>query len=200
MDVLTFDIEIRNRILDKGEEPDPKYTYCGGWNDKAGMGISYLGAHSSWDDKFNAYGEDRLIEFVQQILKADLVVGFNIFGFDVPLLKETLIRLGLPEKTGMGGKCYDIFWDIKKSLKNNFPKGWTLENIAVSTLGIGKSGAGAMAPVLWQDRKYVELLEYLRQDVTVEVALFNHILKEGWVSNNVVECERLELEGIKKYQ
>lgn len=51
MKVLTFDIEIKNKILDKGEKPEPWYSYCKGWGDHDGMGISFLGCHTSWNDE-----------------------------------------------------------------------------------------------------------------------------------------------------
>jgi len=199
MNVLTYDIEIKKSILMGGETRQPGIEYCGGWNDKAGMGISYLGAHNSADNTKHYFTEDRLLDFIEMIKHADLVTGYNIHGFDTPLLKATLNRLGHSEETGMKGKCYDVFWDIKKSLGNMYPKGWTLDNVVKSTLGIEKNGSGAMAPILYQQGKLNELRDYLSQDLECESRLYEHVACYGWVSNEAAGCHRLNLQGISKF-
>lgn len=201
MKILTFDIEIKNCVPDKDVPNNPAFKYCQGWDDKAGMGISFLGAHADWRDvKVTMFDEHNLEYFIMLIAEADLVTGYNIFGFDTPLIKATLARLGMGESTGMAGKCYDIFADIKKALGNRFPKGWTLENVAQSTLGYGKAGDGAEAPRLWQQGRYAELFNYLTQDLRVESFLVKHIFEHGWVTNEEAgHPERLQLEGYKKF-
>jgi len=198
--IITFDIEIKNKVPDKDVQNDPNFAYCEGWNDKEGMGISFLGAHRSWDEQIEFFDESNLPEFITMIKDADIVTGFNIFGFDTPLLKATLKRLGQDESTGMAGKCYDIFHDIKKSLNFKNIKGWNLDNTASSTIHITKNGDGAMAPDLWQQGKYAELINYLSQDVRVEASLFKHIWNEGYVCNNELEITALPLLGIDKFK
>lgn len=200
--VLTFDIEIQNCIQGKGEEKDPQYNYCGGWNDQAGMGISFLGAHRSWDQQIEFFDEKNLHKFPLLIKDADVVTGYNIFGFDTGVYKATMTRLGKDPETGMKWKCYDPFNDIKKALRDRFPKGWTLENVATSTLGYGKNGDGAEAPRMWQRGEIADLINYLAQDCRVEAALFQFILENGYVNNiskevNVIE---LQLPNIRKWQ
>jgi len=198
--VSTFDIEIKNKIQGKGEAREPGFRYCEGWDDKEGMGISFLGVKQSGVKNIQFFDEENLNGFKDVIASSDLITGFSIFGFDVPLLKATLKRTGHDEETGMAGKCYDPFFDIKKALHYKNIKGWTLDNVVKSTLGLEKIGDGANAPNLWQLKKYAELINYLSVDVTVEDALFWHIWEFGWVSNDVVGVERLQLEGINKFK
>lgn len=199
MKVLTFDIEIKNCVPEKDAPNDPAYTYCGGWDDKENMGISIIATHKSWTGEVEMFDEHTLLDFIGLIQKADLVTGFNIFGFDTPLLKATLARLGLPEKTGMGGKCYDILADIKKSL-GAYPKGWTMDAVASATVGSHKLAEGAMAPKLWQDGRFAELYNYAANDVLMEANLFQFALEYGYVRNHDVDPGRLDLDGIKKWQ
>lgn len=193
MKILTFDLEIAKAIPDEGKSKREGYEYCEGWNDKAGMGISLGCAYLSWLDRFKFYDEKNIMDLIDDFALANLVTGFNIHGFDVSLLKGTLQRLGLPEKTGLSGKTYDLFLDIKRSLGNNFPKGWTMENVARTTLGEGKSGAGAEAPFIWQDGCIAQIASYVLADVRLEHKLFLHALKYGSVSNKFTDPASVEL-------
>ena len=198
MKVLTFDIEIKNCIQGKDEERDPRYQYCGGWKDPDGMGISVLCAYASWLEEYRYFDENNLVDFVSLVAEADVITGFNIFGFDVPLLKATLTRLGHSEKTGMAGKCYDPFGDIKQTI-GNFPKGWSLDNIAQATFGMAKTEDGANAPRFWQDGKIAQLYNYVTQDVKLEAMLFQHVL-DGIPISCGDGSAPITLTGIKKWQ
>lgn len=193
MKILTFDIEIRNKILGKGETEDPFHTYCGGWGDYPGMGISFLGAHSDWDDRLNFFDENNLPGFLELVEEADFITGYNILGFDIPLLKATLKRLGQKPLPDTAGKVYDIFYDVRKN-KVGYP--WKLDDVASATLGFTKSGDGAKAPELWQAGLYAELINYLAQDVRVEAALFKHVYKHGWVSNGNTQINLTEIANL----
>ena len=164
------------------------------------MGISFLFAHCSWNNRIWVYDENNIADFLALVKIADLVCGYNIFGFDTALLKATLVRKGHPEETGMSGKCYDIFYDIKKALGNNYPRGWTMDNVSTSTTGIAKNGEGAKAPELWQDGKFAELINYGSQDVYAEAMLVQHIWEHGTVSNDIVQINDLKLEMIDKFR
>lgn len=194
MKVLTFDIEIRNKIPMRSEKIDPHFEYCEGWGDYAGMGISFLGAHTSWDDKITFYDENNLHKFDDLCFEADIITGYNILGFDIPLFKATYERLEFSKFPSYSEKIYDIFQDIRKAKRS---AGWKLDQVAKATLGWTKSGDGAQAPELWQRGKYAELINYLAQDVRVEAALFQHVLEHGTVSNGV---KTIELPGIKNIQ
>lgn len=201
-DILTFDIEIRNKVPDKNEPPNPQFRYCQGWKDHAGMGISFLGAHCSWTRRVTFFDESNILDFMGLVAKADIITGYNIVGFDIGVLKATLERLGHDTETGMKGKIYDPLGDIRQTLRTQFPKGWTLDNVVKSTLGAEKSGDGAMAPELWQKGRYAELINYLYQDVFLEASLFQHIWKNGFVKNNFLESPQPELHllGIERWK
>jgi len=194
MKILNFDTEIKLCIQGKDEEKDPVYEYCEGWKDHVSMGISVLVAYASWLKKYIYFDENNLPAFIRLIAEADLVIGFNIFGFDIALLKATLVRLGLPEKTGMAGKCYDILGNIRKETPT---KGWSLDNIMQATFGVGKSGKGAEAPRLWQDGKIAELYNYGTNDVMLSNMLWEHVYKGLPIMND--KGDSVILDGFMKW-
>jgi len=194
--ILTFDIEIKKCIKGKDETSDHRYQYCDGWGDYEGMGISVLCAYASWKNRYMYFDEKNLLGFIALIAEADVITGFNIFGFDTALLKATLTRLGMSDKTGMAGKCYDILRDIKKNCGGS--KGWNLDAVVEATFGEKKNGDGSEAPRMYQDGKIAELYNYVTQDVYLEHKLFMHVLEGMPVSNG--EGDPITLTGIEKWQ
>jgi DEAD/DEAH box helicase domain-containing protein len=183
MKIITFDCEIR-----KGFDEVPK-------GDFSAMGISLGAYYLHHADQYKIFGEDTLDELQKDFAEADLITGFNIIGFDIPLLKAVGQRLGI-EIDVPRDKVYDIFADIKYSLNNYFPKGWKLDNVAQSTLPFSKNGDGAEAPGLWQTGQIAKLATYVLQDVKVEKSLFEFAWGTGFVLNSFTTPGRVELKTI----
>lgn len=49
---------------------------------------SVVGAYFSWVDKYIAFMEDDISDFLNLMAKADLIVGFNQLWFDLPVLQK----------------------------------------------------------------------------------------------------------------
>lgn len=200
-------------IPDKKNENSPNLEYCDGWDDKANMGISFGAAYLNWVDEYRLYGEENIGALINDMESADVITGYNIIGFDIPLLKETWARVWAAgtNETGLDSdeppaiptdKIYDVFDDIKDSLNTNYPKGWNLDNVAKSNLpGICKNGNGAMAPVLFQAHKLAELATYVIQDVKVEKTLFDYVWENGTLKNEftggIIKLKQIEM--LKSY-
>ncbi len=176
MKVATFDLETR-------ENP----AVCG-WKNYAAMGISFGCIHSDWNDESLVFGEDEILQAIEVMREADVITGFNILGFDNPLLKATLDRLeiAVEDWTVLVEKCYDPFNCVKIATKSQIPKGWKLDNIAKSVLTVCKSGDGAEAPGLWQRGEHETLRSYVKQDVVVESELFKYCRKHKTLTNNFI--------------
>jgi hypothetical protein len=183
MKVITFDLEIR-----RGFDEVPK-------GDFSAMGISLGAAYLHWADQYKIYGEEDMDELKRDLDEAELITGFNITGFDIPLIKAVGERVGV-EFNFPKEKIYDIFADVKFSLNNYFPKGWKLANIAQATLPFGKNGDGAEAPKLWQTGQIAKLATYVLQDVRVEKTLFEFVLQNGFVRNAQTIPDVIELQQI----
>lgn len=147
-------------------------------------------AFLSWKKEYRFYLESELDQLLVDMAFADVITGFNILGYDIPLLKATFLRCGFRVLNGwdvIEKKCYDPFVEICRALGVTIPKGWKLENIAKSNLSIQKNGEGAMAPELWRTKQIGKLFSYVLRDVEVEHALFLHCRDKKELSNTCIE-------------
>ena len=174
MRAFIFDSEIKNCIPSRDTtngagEGIEHLEYCDGWGDFEGMGISILGG---WDTKTKSYlffDDHNQDEFKKLVEEVDLTVGFNSIRFDNKLIKACW-DFDIQGKIGH----FDIRAALSKKVKKR--KG-TLDFLANLNLNYGKIGNGAMAPILWQRRKYAELVSYLAHDIKMTRDLFGIIMK-----------------------
>ena len=108
---------------------------------------------------------------------SNAVVTYNGKGYDTIVLAHVLGRA--PEFR----HHIDLYEEIRRALNGEYwPKGsWKLGRVAYDTIGMGKTGEGAMAPTLWNSGHMGELFTYVYMDVLICKMLFEHILKEEWV-------------------
>jgi len=191
--MIVFDCETVRPILKKNEKPKDQYEYAESWTDYKGMGISVVCFYNYQTGCIFDLLEDHIKEksdeflYAQNLIKEnELIAGFNIKKFDNNLIRE--FGINIPDI-----KTYDIlelFWlaigldpknfnprthggyNLEKFLKINFPDG-----------DIQKTMNGVNAPYMWQDGKKDEVVEYCRNDVKVEKALFNKIFETGGLIN-----------------
>lgn len=167
--VLIADAEIQKCIPDRKTPPDPWYRYCQGWQDFAGMGISVVCAYTSFDDRYRVFMEDNLPEF-QQLCLASAERGVEFVGLNSKSFDDNLFRAnGISFTT-----TYDLLIEARIAAGfsadwRSVPKGrtYSLDAIAFTNFGEGKSGDGAAAPKLYQDGKLGELADYCLSDVTL---------------------------------
>jgi DEAD/DEAH box helicase domain-containing protein len=166
-DIVVYDLEIAKSVED-----------VGGWDNvrKGQAGISFAVSYSYKDAHYRVFGPDNLVKLKEQLEAAGLVVGFNHMNFDNTVLGNVLnAPLNIPMN-------YDILRQIQKST-GAFCKGYKLEQVCERTLGENykKDGDGAMAPVLYKDSKYGELISYCMKDVYLTKQLFDFIHKHGYI-------------------
>jgi hypothetical protein len=71
VNIVYFDLETQRTAND-----------VGGWERKRDMGMSVGVTYSTNLTEYRIYPEKRVDDLIQQLLRADLVVGFNIVNFD----------------------------------------------------------------------------------------------------------------------
>ncbi len=147
---IFFDVETRNTFDDVG----------GYYPEK--LKVSVVVTYNADDQRFRRYTDTNLDELVREFQSTDLVVGFNIFGFDYPVLqKYTPFELRtLPS--------LDMLDIIHKQL--GFRVG--LDALASATLGLGKSADGLQAVRWWREGRVEEVFKYCEQDVDVTRQLY----------------------------
>lgn len=175
---LFYDLEIRNLI-----KPDPRYPElksCNGWKDFDGMGIACLGI--GFD-----VGHCQAFEWpCSHLLKGDYqFIGFNNHNFDDRLLAVNGVDLSntvdLLELVRIAA-CGSPSWEDQ-------PKGYcySLNALALANGIPPKIGTGELAPILWQQRRCQEVLDYCANDVAILRQLYYRFQSTGIVDPNTSE-------------
>ena len=144
-DIVYFDLETQRTAND-----------AGGWDKKRDMGMSVGVTYSTKLGEYRVYAERQVDALVEQLLRADLVVGFNVINFDYEVLMGYTI-LDLPHQC----RTLDMLVEIEKALGHRLG----LDALATATLGVGKTGDGLDAIRWWREGKMVEIAEYCCYDV-----------------------------------
>lgn len=173
-DFIIYDCEIINCIPPKNGQRDPELRYCQGWHDYGNMGISIVGfaypdgSTGFWDSRKLGTGS------LQMALAGETVIGFNSANFDDRLMAANGIKVTT---------AYDLLLEVRRAGCGSIhwedqPPGYSykLDDLAIANGLGGKSGRGDLAPVLWQQGKHQEVIDYCLRDVSLTYQL----LKLGW--------------------
>jgi hypothetical protein len=154
MDIVYFDLETQRTAND-----------VGGWDKKAEMGMSLGVTYSTAEGRYEIFSEKRAGDLVARLQRADLVVGYNIVGFDYEVLMGYTI-LDLPHHL----PTLDLLLEVEKSIGHRLK----LEDVAQGTLGVGKVAEGLDAIRWWREGKLMEIAEYCCFDVKVTKMVHEH--------------------------
>ncbi|MEO6785999.1 MAG: ribonuclease H-like domain-containing protein [Chthoniobacteraceae bacterium] len=144
-DIVYFDLETQRTAND-----------VGGWDKKRDMGMSLGVTYSTRLGEYRIFSEKRVDDLVQQLLRADLVVGFNVINFDYEVLMGYTV-LDLPDQC----RTLDLLVDIEAKLGHRL----SLDSVASASLGVGKTGDGLDAIRWWREGKILDIAEYCCFDV-----------------------------------
>lgn len=178
-DLLIYDCEIIRAIRKEGEEQIPGIEYVSktgqdAWRCFDEMGISVIGAYDYATRKTHVFCEDNMGEF-QELAFERLPVGFNSNSFDDKLCAANGVEI----------HSWDLLVAIWRGLgleptfKYPTHAGYGLDAMAKAGGVPGKTGHGALAPVLWQQGKIGEVIDYCLQDVWITKQLVDNVLIEG---------------------
>ena len=174
--IVYFDLETQRSLSDVS-------------NNKSKLCISIAVTYSTATEEYLIFGEKDLDALTEQLLKADLVVGWNHVGFDYPVLQAYVLP-NLGEQT----LNLDMMLDVKERM-GRFLK---LDNVASNSLGTGKSADGLDAIRWWQEHKKTggfeplrKIAEYCAYDVKVTRFVHEYGMKHGFIkyedAGNVIE-------------
>ena len=179
---LVYDIEIVKAIPSRNEDPLVGIEYCAGWHDHANMGISVIGAYDYKTDRYRTFMRDNLPEFIALCGERFPLVSFNGLSFDDMVIGATICQM--PESPR-----YDLLVEIWKAAglgpKFSYPThaGFGLDACCDANFGARKTGNGALAPVLWQQGKYGEVVDYCLNDIALTKQLFDKVLADGVIKS-----------------
>ncbi|MDR3567553.1 MAG: DEAD/DEAH box helicase [Syntrophobacteraceae bacterium] len=143
----------------------------GGWQNSHLMRVSVAVLHEVPADTSWTYREHEIEGLIEHLKQLDLVVGFNISGFDYRVLRAyTTYDLDkLP--------TFDILSRIHKGLGFRL----SLGHLAQATLGRPKGGDGLQAVDWFRQGKWDDLIKYCTEDVAITRDLFYHGVDKGYL-------------------
>lgn len=177
--IVYFDLETQRSFGD-----------VGGFQHKDKMGVSVAVTYSTARGSYEIYTEQEMDKLGEELIRADLVVGWNHLQFDYPVLQPYVFHT-LAEQT--------INLDMMLDLETRLGFRLKLDSVASASLGTGKTADGLDALRWWQQHKKTgdfaplrKIAEYCAYDVKVtkcvhEYALEHGLLKYGDKAGGIAE-------------
>lgn len=166
--IVYFDLETQRSFND-----------VGGSAHKDKMGMSVGVTYSTGSGEYRIYGEEQVNDLVEELVKADLVVGWNHVEFDYPVLQGYTIY-DLPNQT----VNLDMMLDLQEVLGFRLK----LDAAAEGSLGQNKTADGLDALRWWQEYKktgsqvpMMKIAEYCAFDVKVTKCVHEYGVDKGWI-------------------
>ncbi len=146
-DIVYFDLETQRTAND-----------VGGWNRKHEMRMSVGVTYSMATESYHIFGESDVDDLINQLRRADLVIGYNTIHFDYHVLMGYTI-LDLEHEL----RSLDLMVEVEKVIGHRIK----LESLAQASLGVGKTAEGLDAIRWFQQGRMLEIAEYCCFDVKV---------------------------------
>ena len=129
----------------------------GGWDNIRNMRMSVGVTYSTARGDYRIYGEKQVDQLITELLRADLVVGFNNLRFDYEVLHGYTVFDMKQTPT------LDMLIDLQKMINHRL----SLDSIATTTLGVEKTAEGMQAIEWFRQGKLVDIAEYCCYDVKI---------------------------------
>ena len=181
----------------------------GGWDNPEAMGFASAVAYSYEKDQYYFFLHEKAREEMCDFLHGKIAVTFNGIHFDSRVMLGN-DRMFFPDgRTAIRGTWWDNYDILLEYIKTRFAYSnvrdaevrlgdkaihdgsFGLDGLAYGTLGLNKTGHGAMAPDLYSSCLYHDLLSYNLQDVRLTKKLFNFIRRYGFVVDRIGRSIRI---------
>ena len=129
----------------------------GGWDKIRDMRMSVGVTYSTARGGYKIYAEDKVNDLIQELIRADLVIGFNQLRFDYEVLHGYTV-FDLSQVPTL-----DMLVDLQSKLQHRL----SLDSIAGATLGVEKTSEGLQAIKWWKKGLVLEIAEYCCFDVKI---------------------------------
>ena len=130
----------------------------GGWDRIRDMRMSVGVTFSTARGTYQIYAEPQVNALIEELRRADLVVGFNILRFDYEVLTGHS-----PFFDPSQVPTLDMLIELQKTL----PHRLSLDSIATATLGVEKTSDGMQAIRWYREGRLLEIAEYCCYDVKI---------------------------------
>lgn len=130
----------------------------GGWGNIRDMRMSLGVTYSTDRAGYLIYPESRVNELIEELRRADLVVGYNVLRFDFVVLQGHNEFFDYEQVPTL-----DMMIDVAEKL----PFRPSLDSIASASMGIEKTAEGMQAIRWFREGKLLEIAEYCCYDVKI---------------------------------
>lgn len=144
--IVYFDLETQKSAED-----------VGGWNNIRDMRMSVGVTYSTARGEYRIYAEKEVDDLIKELMRADLVVGFNNLRFDYEVLHGYTV-MDLKQIPTL-----DMLVDLQKALQHRL----SLDSVANASLGVEKTAEGLQAIKWFREGKLMEIAEYCCYDVKI---------------------------------
>ncbi len=145
VNIVYFDLETQRSAND-----------VGGWANKSAMRMSLGVTYSTREDIYRIYPESDATALVAELMNADLVVGFNVIGFDYEVLGAyTAVDIAYATNT----------LDLSEEVFRVTGTHERLDNLGRTTLNVGKTANGMDAIKWFRQGRLRDIAEYCCYDV-----------------------------------
>ena len=190
MSVLAIDLETKNMSHD-----------IGGWGNTHMFQVSTV---CTWDGDKGTIYIDKAVDDLKKSnieikplsqLKFDLddhlekggtLLGHNIAGFDLPVLKNAMDIYCIKKYLDKGA-----YIDTSRILNKEYGERYSLSNLVQHTLGSDKMMESAMAPEVWKAGGYSEVAVYCLKDCQLVYDLWQHGQNNKMVKGFSIEQEEV---------
>lgn len=130
----------------------------GGWDRIRDMRMSIGVTYSTTRGTYKIYRETDVNALIDELRRADLVVGFNNLRFDYEVLVGHNPFFDVEQLATL---------DLLVELQNTLQHRLSLDSVASATLGIEKTSEGLQAIRWFKEGKLMEIAEYCCYDVKI---------------------------------
>jgi DEAD/DEAH box helicase domain-containing protein len=153
-------------------ETQQSFDEVGGFRNVRALRMSVGVTYSSASGEYQIYGESQVGALIEQLRRADLVVGFNVIGFDYEVLVGHNILFDPTQLNTL---------DLMADLAEKFQFRPSLDGVASATLGVAKTSDGLQAIRWFREGKLLEVAEYCCYDVKITRAVHEYGRHHGKV-------------------
>ena len=129
----------------------------GGWNNIRDMRMSVGVTYSTARGEYRIYPEREVDDLINELMRADLVVGFNNLRFDYEVLHGYSV-VDLRQVPTL-----DMLVELQKIINHRL----SLDSIATTTLGVEKTAEGLQAIEWYRQGRLLDIAEYCCYDVKI---------------------------------
>lgn len=150
-------------------ETERSFDEVGGAENRAQLGVSVVGLYSYEGDRFSTYRRADFPELARTLRGAEQIIGFNLVGFDWPVLAAELGPWVQDLPT------LDLMVEAQRALGRRI----SLDALASATLGTAKLGSGLDALAYFRAGDWERLERYCLEDVKLTRDLYEYARQHG---------------------